>query len=81
MYWSIHSFHFSLVETKKLPGQTKINSYAFQRLEDFFLQLLFFLLKDIPLARHPLDQLIYNLNFSKENGRRQGEPEKIRREN
>ena len=34
-----------------------------------FLQLLFFLLKDIPLSRHPLDQLIYNLNFSKENGR------------
>ena len=34
-----------------------------------FLQLLFFLLKDIPLSRHPLDELIYNLNFSKENGR------------
>ena len=34
-----------------------------------FLQLLFFLLKDIPLSRHPLDELIYNLNFSKENGK------------
>ena len=34
-----------------------------------FLQLLFFSFKDIPLSRHPLDELVYNLNFSKENGK------------